>query len=420
MRGLCRDCLADFEQPDGSGVSCPACGGGRLVAHSERDSLSIAHVDCDAFYASVEKRDNPALAEQPVIVGGGRRGVVMTCCYVARRFGVRSAMPMFKALAACPQAVIVKPDMEKYASVGREIRSRMLDLTPAVEPLSIDEAFLDLTGTERLFEASPAQTLARFQQQIERNIGITVSIGLSHNKFLAKIASDFEKPRGFSIIGRAETLAFLEDKSVGIFFGVGQVALRRLARDGIRVVADLRAIGAEEMHRRYGSEGDRLFRLAHGIDARQITPTRKSKSISCETTFDADLKGLDALEPVLWRLAEKVADRLRKAELGAASMTLKMKTHDFEIRTRARTLPPTQLAIRLFETALDLLRREPVHLKFRLLGIGVAQFSPASEADKGDLVDTRSIREAKAARAIGALRDKFGDQAIVRGPAARR
>lgn len=296
----------------------------------------------------------------------------------------------------------------------------MFDLTPLVEPLSIDEAFLDLTGTTRLFHASPALTLARFQQSIERDIGITVSVGLSHNKFLAKIASDLDKPRGFSIIGEAETLDFLTYKPVGIIFGVGKVAQQRLAKDGIRTIADVRAVGESEMLRRHGSEGARLFRLAHGRDARSVSIDRETKSISAETTFDTDLSGIEALEPILWRLAEKVADRLRKAELAGATITLKMKTHDFQIRTRARAVPPTQLALTLFQTALDLLKREPAHLKYRLLGIGIADFSAGSDADKGDLVDTRSVREAKAAKAIGALRDKFGKSAVMRGVTVKR
>ena len=413
MNHLCRDCLTDTIEV--RSAACPNCGGTRLIAHPERDTLSIAHIDCDAFYAAIEKRDDPNLKDKPVIIGGGKRGVVSTCCYVARTFGVRSAMPMFKALAACPQAVVIKPDMDKYVRVGREIRKRMFDLTPLVEPLSIDEAFLDLTGTTRLFHASPALTLARFQQSIERDIGITVSVGLSHNKFLAKIASDLDKPRGFSIVGKAETFDFLTDKPVGIVFGVGKVAQQRLAKDGIRSIADVRAVGETEMLRRHGSEGARLHRLAHGNDARSVSIDREAKSISAETTFDTDLNGAATLEPILWRLAEKVADRLRKAELAGSTVTLKLKTHDFQIRTRARSVPPTQLALKLFETASDLLKREPAYVKYRLLGIGIAEFSPAESADKGDLLDTRSVREAKAAKAIGALRDKFGKQAVVRG-----
>jgi DNA polymerase-4 len=179
-----------------------------LVRHGELRSLSIAHVDCDAFYATVEKRDRPELADRPVVIGGGARGVVLACCYVARLYGVRSAMPMFKALAACPDAVVIPPDMAKYRDVGREMRAEMRKLTPLVEPLSIDEAFLDLGGTEALHTACPAQLLARLAKRVETLLGITVSIGLSDNKFLAKLASDLDKPRGFAVLSRNEAAAF--------------------------------------------------------------------------------------------------------------------------------------------------------------------------------------------------------------------
>jgi len=193
---LCRDCTALHD--DANLRRCPACKSPRLVRHDEIASLSMAHIDCDAFYAAIEKRDNPAIADKPVIVGGGKRGVVSTACYVARTFGVKSAMPMFKALAACPNAVVVRPDMQKYALVGRQVRQLMLETTPLVEPLSLDEAFLDLTGTDRLHRCSPAQTLARLAKRIEDELAITVSVGLSFNKFLAKVASELDKPRGFS------------------------------------------------------------------------------------------------------------------------------------------------------------------------------------------------------------------------------
>lgn len=203
-----------------------ACGSPRLVRHAELYKLSLAHVDCDAFYASVEKRDNPELRDKPLIIGGGKRGVVSTACYIARIHGVRSAMPMFKALEACPEAVVVKPNMEKYAKVGREVRQLMLDLTPLVEPISIDEAFMDLGGTERLHRAPAAIVLARFAKRVEEEIGITISVGLSYCKYLAKVASDFEKPRGFSVIGEAEALDFLRNKPVSMIWG-GKILQRQ-------------------------------------------------------------------------------------------------------------------------------------------------------------------------------------------------
>jgi DNA polymerase IV len=230
MPGFCRDCRRDA--PDII-RRCSACGSPRLLRHDEIEELSIAHVDCDAFYATIEKRDDPSLADKPVIVGGRRRGVVMTACYTARTFGVRSAMPMFEARRLCPHASIVRPDMEKYARVGREVRALMLNLTPLVEPVSIDEAFMDLSGTARLHGMSPAKTLAGFAGQVENQLRITVSIGLSCNKFLAKIASDLDKPRGFAVLGSAEAARFLAPKPVSLIFGVGRIAAQRLAKDGL-------------------------------------------------------------------------------------------------------------------------------------------------------------------------------------------
>lgn len=414
---LCRDCLA-WARPGAR--RCAACGSPRLLAHPERDRLSIAHVDCDAFYAAVEKRDDPSLRDRPVIVGGGRRGVVATCCYVARTFGVRSAMPMFKALAACPDAVVIRPDMEKYKAVGREIRARMLALTPLVEPLSIDEAFLDLTGTERLHGASPAITLARFAHAIEREVGVTVSVGLAPNKFLAKIASDLDKPRGFSVIGGAEALEFLGARPVGILPGIGAAAQARLAQAGITLVRHLREAELSDLYRVAGSDGARLARLARGEDDRPVRPERDTKSVSAETTFNEDLRGLDDLEPVLWRLAEKVSARLKRAGLAGRSVTLKLKDSGFRLRTRQTSgLAATQLATRLFEPARALLRLECDGTPFRLIGIGAGDLCDAAEADRGDLADADVARLARREAAIDRLRERFGDGAVQRGLALR-
>ncbi|HRJ68747.1 MAG TPA: DNA polymerase IV [Beijerinckiaceae bacterium] len=415
MRFLCRDCLTDTSSNDHV-ARCPGCGSPRVLTHPERDRLAIAHVDCDAFYAAVEKRENPTLADKPVIVGGGKRGVVSTCCYIARTFGVRSAMPMFKALKACPEAVVIKPRMELYSAVGREIKARMLELTPLVESVSIDEAFLDLSGTERLHGASPAVTLARFARRIESDMRLTVSVGLAQNKFLAKIASDQEKPRGFTIIGTDEALDFLAPRPVGLIWGVGHAMQDRLARDGIRVIADLRRVGEADLYRRYGSEGGRLFRLSRGIDSRRVTPSHPIKSVSNETTFNDDLSTEVDLAPILWRLCEKVAARLRHSGVCGASITVKLKTADFRLVTRARSgLPPTALAVRIHDVARDLLRHELTGVRYRLLGVGVSDLRPLDEADQGDLVDTDVKREVAAARAIEALRAKFGRTAVVRG-----
>jgi DNA polymerase-4 len=419
-RLFCRDCLTASAGKEGA-RRCPACGSPRLLAHPERDALAIAHVDCDAFYAAIEKRDDPSLRDKPVIVGGGRRGVVATCCYVARTFGVRSAMPMFKALDLCPDAVVIRPRMDHYVEAGRQVRAMMLDLTPLVEPLSIDEAFLDLSGTELLHRAPPALALARFAQDVEREIGISVSIGLSYCKFLAKIASDLDKPRGFAIIGREEARAFLAARPVGQLWGVGAVTEKRLAAEGFLTLGDIQAMDEVAFMRRLGaSEAQRLWRLANGRDDRPVSPDRETKSVSSETTFDTDVADPEALAGALFELCEKTSARLNAQEIGGLVVTLKLKTADFKLRTRSVTLhAPTQLAGRLFEAARALLVKEADGARFRLIGVGASSLRPAEECDRGDLADTRAAREKATETALDSLRDKFGAGAIMRGIAFR-
>jgi DNA polymerase IV len=410
VSAFCRDCLADaFAQA----ARCAACGSPRLARHAELARLSIAHIDCDAFYATVEKRDDPSLAAEPVIVGGGRRGVVAAACYVARTYGVRSAMPMFEALRVCPQARVVRPNMEKYARVGREVRAMMLALTPLVEPLSIDEAFLDLTGTGRLHGFAPAKVLARFALAVEKKLSITVSIGLSCNKFLAKIASDLDKPRGFAVLGASEAPGFLAPKPVSFIFGVGKASAARLARDGFARIADLQNLSEVEMMRRYGEEGRRLARLSRGIDARKVSADRETKSVSSETTFDRDIADFRALERILWAQTDEVSARLKEKALAGATVTLKLKTADFRIRTRAQSFAsPTQLAGKIFAAARPLLEREADGTKFRLLGVGLSALTTADHADPADFVDSRA---AEAEHAVDRVRARFGDDALIRG-----
>ncbi|WEX11707.1 DNA polymerase IV [Chelativorans sp. AA-79] len=413
LNGLCRDCLS---RAGPAGRRCEACGSPRVVRHDELGSLAIAHIDCDAFYAAVEKRDNPELRDRPVIVGGAKRGVVSTACYIARIHGVRSAMPMFKALEACPHAVVVKPDMEKYVRVGRQVREMMQALTPMVEPLSIDEAFLDLAGTERLHGAPPAHVLARFARAVEEEIGITVSVGLSYCKFLAKVASDMNKPRGFSVIGRTEALSFLAEQPVTIIWGVGKAFAATLAADGIRTIAQLQRMERSDLMRRYGTMGDRLYRLSRGEDERTVQPRGEAKSVSSETTFDKDIATLEELVPVLRALSERVSARLKKADIAGRTVVLKLKTADFRIRTRNRQLgDPTRLADRVFSTGLDMLKREADGTFFRLIGIGVSDLTDAAKADPPDLVDSLSHKRALAEGAMDALREKFGRQAVETG-----
>lgn len=411
---FCRDCLSG--QPVSGGRRCVACGSPRLVRHEELDALSIGHVDCDAFYAAIEKRDNPALKDRPVIIGGGKRGVVSTACYIARINGVRSAMPMFKALDACPEAVVIKPDMEKYAAVGRQVREMMLALTPLVEPISIDEAFLDLSGTRKLHGAAPALVLARFAAQVEKEVGITVSVGLSYCKFLAKVASDMNKPRGFSVIGRAEAVDFLAPKPVTLIWGIGKAFASSLERDGIRTIGQLQRMELGDLMRAYGSMGNRLYHLSRGVDDRPVKPDHAVKSVSAETTFNTDIADLVELTSILRAQSEKVSRRLKKAELAGRTVVLKLKTADFKIRTRNRQLgDPTRLADRIFRTGLDLLKRETDGTRYRLLGIGVSDLVSGDSADPPDLVDLQARKRALAEGAFDKVREKFGKTALETG-----
>jgi len=415
---LCRDCLHVWAPPD---PRCPACRGPRILAHAELATLAVAHLDADAFYASVEKRENPALRDRPLIVGGGRRGVVATACYVARLSGVRSAMPMFQALKLCPDAVVVPPRMSLYVEVSRALRAMMLDLTPLVEPLSLDEAFLDLSGTERLHRAPPVVLLSRLQSRVERELGVTASVGLSHNKFLAKIASDLDKPRGFRVVGRAETLDFLGPRPVSAIWGVGQAAVRALEADGIRSIADLRARDRDRLLRRFGSLGDRLWRLARGEDARPVRPDHELKSLSHETTFEQDSTDIDTLRWHLWSLAEQVSSRAKARELVGTVVTLKLKRSDHRILTRRQTLPvATQMADRLYRTALPMLRRDIDSGPFRLIGIGLSglQSAPASDSP-GDLFDPGLRKRLEAERAADRIRARFGQASIILGRSIR-
>lgn len=415
MDWLCRDCLAT-----GSGIAepsrCPACGSPRLRGHDELFDLSIAHVDCDAFYASVEKRDDPSLRDKPLIIGGGVRGVVSTCCYIARQSGVRSAMPMFKARELCPDAVIIKPNMAKYVEVSRQIRRQMDMLTPLVEPLSIDEAFLDLSGTKALHKAPPALVLARFARSVEQEIGVSISVGLSHNKFLAKVASDLDKPRGFAVIGVKETLSFLAPKPISLIFGVGKVFTETLRKDGYQTIGQLQDEDPTRLMRLYGESGARLARLSRGEDARRVSSDGEMKTISSETTFNRDLATLDELSTELLKCSERLAERLKAKGVVGDTVTLKLKTAGFKLRTRARHLMmPTQLANVLYETGMSLLQREADGTPFRLIGIGLSGIAAADGSDPADLLEPQVARKAAAERAMDRVRTRFGRTAVVRG-----
>ena len=411
--GFCRDCFTPFA---GDERRCKRCGSPRLLRHPELHQLSIAHIDCDAFYAAVEKRDRPELADRPVIVGGGTRGVVSTACYIARIHGVKSAMPMFKALKLCPEAVVIKPDMAKYAAAGKIVRELMLEVTPMVEPLSIDEAFLDLTGTARLHGMSPALTLGRLIQRIVDKVGITASVGLSHNKFLAKLASDLEKPRGFSVLGKAETLSFLAAKPVGFIWGVGKAMQEELARGGITMISQLQQMEKNDLMRRYGSMGARLYHLSRGEDQRMVSTDDHAKSISAETTFNTDIADRAELERILWPLAEKVSRRAKAEGVAGHTVVLKLKTADFKLRTRNVSLgDPTLLANRIYDAALPLLQREATGTAFRLIGVGITGLVEARPEQETETLDVTTAARAKAELAVDRIRDKFGRAAVGRG-----
>lgn len=344
-------------------------------------------MDCDAFYAAVEKRDNPDLAERPVIIGGGARGVVAAACYVARVYGVRSATPMFKALELCPDAVVLPPNITKYAAVGREVRDIMRATTPLIEPLSIDEAFLDLGAAALPPGESAAKALARMVLEIERVIGVTASIGLSYNKFLAKTASDLDKPRGFAVIGRADAGKFLAEKPVGMIYGVGKALEAKLRRHGIRTIGELREIDEPVLVRRYGAIGRRLHGFARGEDHRAVDPSGQTKSVSSETTFLTDISDPAVLARELMAICEAAARRLHRKGFAGRRVVLKLKTADFRIVTRSRSLEtPIGDARALYDVAVTLLQREADGQAFRLIGAGLEELTDPSAVASGDLL----------------------------------
>ena len=379
-------------------------------------------MDCDAFFAAVEKRDRPELRDRPVIVGGGRRGVVSTACYIARIHGVHSAMPMFQARKLCPEAVVVRPRMKAYAEVSGKIRGMMNDLTPAVEPLSLDEAFLDLTGTARLHGAPPSVLMARLVNRMERELGVSGSVGLSHNKFLAKVASDLDKPRGFSVIGKAETADFLADKPVGLIWGIGAVQQKQLEKVGIRKFRDLRRWSRQDLERKFGENGSRLWKLARGEDARRIAKSRRVRSMSSETTFAYDISDPKALDGYVWNLSEKVSGRLKGKRFAGRVVMLKLKRRDFRLISRRRTLAePTLRADQIYTTASELLQNELRQAPFRLIGVGVSDLQTAAASElESEPLDPAAARRIRAEKAADSIRERFGSDAILKGRSLRQ
>ena len=413
ITSICRECLSTF---DSKVLYCANCESLNLISHKEIEKLDIAHVDCDAFYASIEKRDNPKLKNSAVIIGGGKRGVVATACYLARIKGVRSAMPMYKALKLCPSAIIIKPNMSKYRDASRKIQNLMNQLTPLIEPISLDEAFLDLSGTKKLHKKIPAVLLAELSKKINQEVGISVSIGLSYNKFLAKICSDLDKPKGFSLLGRGDSKKFLSSQPVEILWGVGKILKRKLNDDGIKTISQIKELGIKEVINRYGSIGSHIYSLSQGKDLRRVVPQRQIKSISHETTFENDISDKEVLEKKLWSLCEKVSKRSKEKGLGGQTITLKLKTKEFKLISRSCTIDePTQIGELIFQNSKTLLDREDEKIKYRLIGVGISNLKDSELCDLYDLINISKTKNAKIEYAIDDIRNKFGKDLIKKG-----
>ena len=398
ITSICRECLSTF---DSKVLYCANCESLNLISHKEIEKLDIAHVDCDAFYASIEKRDNPKLKNSAVIIGGGKRGVVATACYLARIKGVRSAMPMYKALKLCPSAIIIKPNMSKYRDASRKIQNLMNQLTPLTEPISVDEAFLDLSGTKKLHKKIPAVLLAELSKKINQEVGISVSIGLSYNKFLAKICSDLDKPKGFSLLGRGDSKKFLSSQPVEILWGVGKILKRKLNDDGIKTISQIEELGIKEVINRYGSIGSHIYSLSQGKDLRRVVPQRQIKSISHETTFENDISDKEVLEKKLWSLCEKVSKRSKEKGLGGQTITLKLKTKEFKLISRSCTIDePTQIGELIFQNSKTLLDREDDKVKYRLIGVGISNLKDSELCDLYDLINISKTKNTKIEYAI--------------------
>lgn len=412
---ICREC--GFKDRLPFVEACPNCDSARFLQHPELHDLTIAHVDCDAFYASIEKRDNPDLKHRPVIVGGRQRGVVAAACYVARIHGVRSAMPMFTALKLCPDAVVIPPRMDAYRDAGYAIRAMMLDLTPMVEPLSIDEAFMDLSGTADLHGASPAESLIKLSKRVEDEIGVSVSVGLADNKSMAKISSDMDKPRGFHIIGKAEAAEKLAPLPVSIIYGAGKNLVKKLSGLGVHTCGDLAQADSVTMMRELGEIAPSLQNRARGIDKRPVTPNSPAKSISSETTFNQDIADEELLLAWLLELSEKIASKMKAKSIAGRRVVLKLKSHDHKSITRSITLSaPTQMADVIFTNGQALLLRETRPDRYwRLIGIGVDQLGDDKGADPIDLADPDKKRRHKLEDAMESLRLKHGQNTIMKG-----
>ena len=384
----------------------------------------IIHVDMDAFYASVEERDRPKLCGKPVIVGGTPegRGVVAAANYVVREFGVHSAMPTSTALRLCPDAIVLRPRIDYYAEISQQIHDVFHHYTPLVEPLSLDEAFLDVTGSVQLF-GSADEIGRRIKQDIKDEVQLVASAGIAPNKFLAKLASDLDKPDGFVSVQADAIQEFLDPLSVGRIWGVGRVTGEALDQLGIKTIRQLRNIPRESLDRRFGKMGEHVWNLARGIDNRAVVPDREAKSISHETTFARDVEDIEILRSWLMALTEQVARRLRRHSLRGRIIQLKVRYNDFDTITRSQSLPePTNSTDVLWQVASGLLdsRLPNRRLCVRLIGIGVSNIDDSDHKQQLMFDEEGGGRSEKLDEVTDQIKDRFGTDAIRRAIASGR
>ncbi len=410
---ICRDC-ANFSTDK---IKCHKCNSPRILEHDELLSLNIAHIDCDAFYASVEKSRNPLLINKPVIVGGGKRGVVTTCCYIARIKGVKSAMPIFKAKKLCPEAIIIHPKMTLYKRISKIVFSKFNQLTPLVETIAFDEAYLDFSGTYQLYKKTPAELLVKLALEIEKQLGITISIGLSENKFLAKLASSFNKPRGFTVIGKSEKLEFIKNLHIKNIPGIGPSLQKKFERNSIITIDNLRKLDKKKLINGFGNFGGTVWNMARGIDERKVNPSNQRKSISKETTFETNISDFNELKKTLWALSENVSEILKKNNTFARLLTLKLKRHNFKTITCSFTfLEPTYLAENIYQTAISLLKNKIEQAPFRLIGLSTSKFCIEKQQSFSNLkLNKKSQKIEKTEHVVDKIRLKFGKEIIKKG-----
>lgn len=379
---------------------------------------AIIHLDMDAFYAAVEVLDDPELKGKPVIVGGSKeRGVVSSASYEARKFGVHSAQPIATAARLCPQGVFLPVRMWRYQEISQQIFKIFQRFSPLVEPLSLDEAFLDVTGSTRLF-GTPEEIARKIKEQVVEETGLTVSAGVAPSKFVAKIASDMQKPDGLTIVPEGKVEEFLEPLPIEKLWGVGKATRKILAHLGVRTIGDLGLLSSKLLVRKLGKQGLHLYLLAKGVDEREVEPEREVKSVGHEDTYPIDISDVEEARKQLLSLATRVAKRLRGYGLVGKTVTLKVKYYDFVQITRSITLgEPTDDNRKIFQTCCDLLEKTEVGRRpVRLLGISLSQLSDSDETKQLALFAVEEPdRRRRLNKALDTISEKFGDKAIVPG-----